>query len=311
MTDAISRPRARARFPAHGWLGLLLIAVFWPLNWGLEGLRTHWGFFPLWLGYCLTVDGLNDFRTGTSLLRRSWRAYIGLFLISAPIWWSFELVNWRTQNWLYLGREYFSDVEYLVLSSLSFSTVVPAVFGTAELFASTRFIRRLKAGPRLRSDLKTSRLLYAIGVAMFLLMMAWPRLFFPFIWTFMVFVLEPINAWLGNRTMLSWTDKGDWRPIAALWMGVLVCGFFWEMWNFFSYPKWVYSVPFFQFWHIFEMPFLGYFGYLPFAAELVAVFHLVMGLLGWKRTDYVMAGLSPPGHRSGFTRDSFEFLERN
>ena len=30
----------------------------WPLNWGLEGMRSHVGFFPLWLGYCLTVDAL-------------------------------------------------------------------------------------------------------------------------------------------------------------------------------------------------------------------------------------------------------------
>jgi len=35
-----------------------LVAVFWILNWSLSGLRTHWGFFPLWLGYALTVDAL-------------------------------------------------------------------------------------------------------------------------------------------------------------------------------------------------------------------------------------------------------------
>ena len=48
----------RAKFLRHGWLGLALVAVFWILNWTLSGLRTHWGFFPLWLGYCLTVDAL-------------------------------------------------------------------------------------------------------------------------------------------------------------------------------------------------------------------------------------------------------------
>ncbi|SVE30805.1 uncharacterized protein METZ01_LOCUS483659, partial [marine metagenome] len=50
-------------WPIHGWLGLGLIAVFWPLNWMLTGLRTHWGFFPLWLGFCLTVDALTLRRT--------------------------------------------------------------------------------------------------------------------------------------------------------------------------------------------------------------------------------------------------------
>ena len=46
-------------WPWYGWLGLLLAAVFWGLNWGLDGLRTHWGFFPLWLGFCLTIDALT------------------------------------------------------------------------------------------------------------------------------------------------------------------------------------------------------------------------------------------------------------
>jgi hypothetical protein len=55
------------------------------------------------------------------------------------------------------------------------------------------------------------------------------------------------------------------------------------MWNFYSYPKWVYRVPFVNFWHIFEMPLLGYLGYLPFALELFALYHLVIGLL--KRDD--------------------------
>ncbi|HJO32576.1 MAG TPA: hypothetical protein QGI62_00395, partial [Anaerolineales bacterium] len=36
---------AAGQWPTHGWLGLGLIAVFWPLNWALTGLRTHWGFF--------------------------------------------------------------------------------------------------------------------------------------------------------------------------------------------------------------------------------------------------------------------------
>jgi hypothetical protein len=64
-------------------------------------------------------------------------------------------------------------------------------------------------------------------------------------------------------------------------------GFFWEMWNYFSYPKWVYSVPFVNVVHIFEMPLLGYGGYLPFACELFAVYHLVMGLLGHRSSQYV------------------------
>ena len=71
------------------------------LNWSLSGLRTHWAFFPLWLGYCLTVDAVTCWRKGTSLLTRSRRAYALLFVFSIPGWWLFELLNLRTQNWFY------------------------------------------------------------------------------------------------------------------------------------------------------------------------------------------------------------------
>ena len=68
------------RWPWHGWAGLGLIVVFWVLNWSLTGLRTHWGFFPLWLGYSLTVDALVLWRKGTSLLTRNRTAYVRVFI---------------------------------------------------------------------------------------------------------------------------------------------------------------------------------------------------------------------------------------
>src|ERR671918_2108557 len=129
----------KIQFPLHGWLGLSLILIFWILNWALPGARTHWGFFPLWLGYCLTIDGLVYWRTGTSLLTRSPHKYVGLFLVSAPVWWIFELLNVRTQNWTYLGIEIFTPAQDVFWTTLSFTTVIPAVFGSAEFFASFDF----------------------------------------------------------------------------------------------------------------------------------------------------------------------------
>jgi hypothetical protein len=128
---------------------------------------------------------------------------------------------------------------------------------------------------------------------MFVLLMIWPRLFFPFTWTFMVLVLAPINAWLGHRSLFDWTKKGDWRPFVSLGLGVLVCGFFWEMWNYFSFPKWVYSVPYLGGLPLFEMPLAGYLGYIPFALELVSVVYLVLGLMGSPAAAQITAGLDP------------------
>ena len=132
-------------FPVYGWLGIGLMLVYWWVNWSLSGLRTHLAFFPMWLGYCLMVDALVFLRKGSSLLTRHPIGYIKLFIISAPSWWLFELINWRTQNWVYVGREHFTDMQYAVLASLAFSTVMPAVFGTAELLSTVTWLRNLNS----------------------------------------------------------------------------------------------------------------------------------------------------------------------
>lgn len=277
----------KSRFPLHGWLGLSLILLFWFLNWALTGARTYWGFFPLWLGYCLTMDGLVFWRTGTSLLTRSLRKYIGLFLVSAPVWWIFELLNLRTQNWTYIGAEIFSPPQYVFWTTVSFTTVIPAVFGSTEFFASFDFVKRLKRGLIVSTDKRTTVSFFALGWIMLALLLILPKIFFGFIWLSLYFILEPINIWLGNRSLAHWTRNGDWRPVIALWLGVLLTAFFWEMWNYYSFPKWVYRVSWGDWLHIFEMPLLGYGGYLPFALELYAVYHLVSGLFGDKTSDYV------------------------
>lgn len=266
-------------WPAHGWLGLGLVVTFWILNWSLSGLRTHWTFFPLWLGYCLTVDALVLFRKGDSMLTRSRRAYVELFFVSVPAWWLFELLNWRAQNWLYDGRQFFTGLQYFVLASLSFSTVMPAVFGTAELVSTFGWLARIRRGLVIVPTRVTLLGFFAAGWLMLALLLLWPSYFFPFLWLSVYFILEPLNHWLRNRSLAQSVAVGDWRPVLALWAGCLICSFFWEMWNFYSYPKWVYRVPFVDFLHVFEMPILGYGGYLPFSMELFAVYHLVIGLL--------------------------------
>jgi hypothetical protein len=63
------------------------------------------------------------------------------------------------------------------------------------------------------------------------------------------------------------------------------------MWNIYAFPKWIYHVPPFEFLYVFEMPLLGYGGYVPFGLELFAFYQLVVGLLGFKQlAQYVRIG---------------------
>ncbi len=225
-------------------------------------------------------------RTGTSLFTRNRNKFIGLFIASAPVWWLFEFANWRLQNWHYNGAEAFSTLQFWFWATINFSTVIPAVFGSAELMRS--FLPGKVKGPIVRSTKGATIGFFGAGWGMLALMIAWPATFFPFVWVSLFFILEPINIWLGNRSLVEWTQSGNWRPVVALWLGVLMTAFFWEMWNYLSYPKWVYHVSWGNWIHIFEMPILGYGGYLPFALELFAMYHLLAGLFGSKKTDYVL-----------------------
>lgn len=272
----------RNRIPIQLWVGLGLIAVFWPVNWLTPGEWTHVGFFPLWLGYCLTVDGVVFIRKGESLLSRDHRKYLGLFLLSIPMWWLFEALNLRLENWHYLGRQSMSNLEYGILASLSFSTVIPAVLESAELMGSFPIWGWLEDGPVLDPERSTEIITFVGGWAGLVLLLIWPQYFFPLVWLSVYFILDPINRWLGHRSLLSWTAKGNWQPVGALFAGVLMTGFFWEMWNYYSYPKWIYSVPFVNGLKIFEMPLLGYGGYLPFSVEILAIYHVVFGLAGFR-----------------------------
>lgn len=256
-------------------MGLLLIAVFWPLNWLLPGMRTAYLFFPLWLGYILVVDALVFARTGTSLWTRSRRDFVLLFVASSPVWWIFEVINERTGNWEYLGSGQFTRLEYYVLCTLSFSTVMPAVFETAEYVRQFRWVDGLRPGWRLAPSPRLDLGLLLTGLAMLALTLAWPRFFYPFVWTSLVLLLEPLNGWLGRRRLLQFLEQGDWRPLLSLALGALICGFFWEMWNYKSFPKWIYHTPGAQYLHVFEMPLLGYGGYIPFALELFLLKNLL------------------------------------
>jgi hypothetical protein len=262
-------------WPPQGWIGLLLVALFWPLNWTLPGMRTAYLFFPLWLGYILVVDALVQSRTGNSIWARSRRDFALLFVASTPVWWLFELINQRTHNWEYLGSNSFTAFEYYLLCTISFSTVMPAVFETAELVGSFRWMQRFASGARIRSTPALNLGLFLTGAMMLALALLWPRYCYLFVWTSLVLILEPLNCWLGRRYLLQDLQRGDWRPVLSLGLGAVICGVFWEMWNYYSYPKWIYHTPGAQFFHLFEMPLLGYGGYIPFALELCALKNLL------------------------------------
>ena len=276
--NAPRRSMARLHLPFHFFLGLALVAIFWFAAWTHLGVLGEHSFFPLWLGYIFTVDGLVARRTGASLLMRAPRDFVLLFFLSAPIWWVFEGLNDFVLNWHYLIPADYSVAQMIVESTIAFSTVIPAVFETTELILSFDFIEHWRGASHF--DL-SPRLLWSMmfmGAFGFAALVLAPRYAFPLTWVWLALIIDPLNHLRGRASLIAQLARGDYRTLIGLASGVLICGFFWEMWNYCSFPKWYYTVPFFGWLHVFEMPLLGYLGYIPFAWELYALSQWVWGM---------------------------------
>jgi hypothetical protein len=285
-----SRPFLR-RIPFYAYLGALLNSLAWLSSWARIGPWNH-TFFALWLGFILVLDGLNVARTGTSPLRRGLGRFVLLFVYSSPFWWVFEGLNVPVQNWHYRLDHPYTALAYIVLVSIDFSTVLPAVMEMAELLASFRALR-----PKLRPPLRGRRLsvptalaLVGLGGVMLCLPFVYPRVAYGLVWLCLIFVLDPINNLAGGKSAFGHLLAGDWRFIVTLPLAALCCGFFWELWNSRALPGWYYTVPGLETApHLFAMPLPGYLGYLPFGVELFAMYQFALLLTG-RRADALILG---------------------
>ncbi len=271
-------------FPWWGKGALFICVISWVLAW----TRFSWfrpfqpyTFIPLWFSFVFLVNGLSHWRTGSSLLERAPVGFVLLFPASSIFWWYFEYLNRFVQNWYYVGIDDFSTIQYVVTASVSFSTVLPAVLSVNEFLKGFgRFENAFEdfAPLNLRTPgivaacalLLSSSGLIAIGIL--------PDILFPLLWTAPLIIVTAINFFLGIPTVFEPLGKGSWTPVCRLAASGLICGIFWEMWNYFSYAKWIYSIPFVSQLKIFEMPLLGYAGYLPFGLECAVAGSFVMGL---------------------------------
>ena len=200
-----------------------------------------------------------------------WRPHLMLVGLSVPLWWWFELVNYRVENWEYLGRLEYSHTEYFLLASLAFSTVVPALHSAWGITVGRPGAERVVAAPRERRWFFVEAM---AGVGLLALIFALPGLFFPFVWVAPFLLLDGLVGQGGGRSLLLELALGQWRLAVAVGAGGLLCGVLWEFWNFWATPKWVYHLPYLDFVDVFEMPLLGYGGYVPFAWSVYQLLRL-------------------------------------
>lgn len=272
----------RQTFPWWGWLGIVLGGMAWGIAWTrytwFAPIQRH-TFTPLWLTYILVVNALTVQRQGRCLLTSHTGRYLLLFPFSAFFWWFFEYLNRFVQNWHYLGVAEMSRGEYMFFASAAFATVLPAVASTAEWLATFQpFTDNRLTGfaPIPRGHRGIAILTLTLACLGLTGLSTWPNALFPLVWLAPLLIFLSLQTLNGHSIIMNQIRIGDWRFLVRFALAALICGFMWELWNLYSLAKWQYSVPFLQRFLVFEMPVLGFFGYLPFGIECAIIIVGVM-----------------------------------
>ncbi len=260
----------------YGLAGLLLI-IFAEVTMFLRIKPFVFWFTPLvWLGYILFIDSVIFMLKGSSLITRKKLKLAFLFTISLLFWLIFEFYNIFLGGWYYKNLPE-SAIEKLAMGYLSFSTIVPAVFETAE-FIQTIFLKEnIKIKAKFKYDKNLIRSLILIGLIFMILPFFFSSsLMWVFVWTGFILIIDPILYVLHNKkSILAQLEEKKYAKIVSLFVAGYICGFLWEFWNYWAYTKWYYTVPILEEIKIFEIPAVGFLAYGFFALELYVMYNFI------------------------------------
>ncbi len=266
----VTHQKNSRNFPLWGWFGVIFLVIFWVIAWTrfplFESIQ-RFTFTPLWLGYILVINALSFRRTGHCYLTDRTACFVWLFPLSAVFWWSFEYLNRFVSNWYYVGVSDLSHWEYFFHCTLPFSTVLPAVLSTSELLNTfPRMTNELDKFPtfHLSKPKLWAWFLISISVVALIGLTVWPQYLFSLVWVIPISLITGLQLLTEQPPLLNEISAGNWQRVWRLAIAGLICGFFWEMWNINSLAHWKYNVPYVQHFMLFEMPLIGYAGYLPF-----------------------------------------------
>ncbi len=267
----------------YGWIGLLLLAVSEVcLFWKIEPFYS-WFYSFAWWSYILLADNSLLALRGRSLLTTRRRELAAMLALSVFAWLIFEACNVVIRNWAYTEVPSNPWIRWPGYA-LAFATVLPGIFITADLIEGLVFGR---GGAAFASESEAacpaptsaaSPVFILAGLVLTAAPLIWPRYFFPAVWIGPILLLDPLVERLGLRSLSISIFGGDRRRVWSLLLSGLACGLLWEFWNFWAGAKWVYTVPFFNRFKLFEMPVLGFLGFPPFALECWLLYHLMSAL---------------------------------
>lgn len=236
---------------------------------------SDWATPMCWWGYILILDAVIYKIRKKSIIKNNFRLFIYHISFSVLFWVVFEIYNFHLKNWRYVGVPV-NPVETFLGMVLSFATIMPGLFYTAEIIDIAGIFKKIKF-PILNVTHTLSYILIIVGCVGLIAPLMVPEniawYLFIMVWIGWIFLLEPINYYSNTMSILSDLTEGYAGRLLNLFAAGVVCGFLWEFWNYRAGSKWEYTVPFTSDIKMFEMPILGLLGFLPFALEYFAAYH--------------------------------------
>ncbi len=234
----------------------------------------------VWTGYFLFVDSWNFRRGARSYLFRDRKELLVMIPWSIFCWLIFEAYNLHMQNWEYVGLPD-NITARLIGYAWSFATIFPVIWVTYN--AVSHSLQKISV-PVWNASSRLLTVHFTTGILFVLVPLFLPShiaaYLFAFVWMGFVFVLEPVNDRAGGRSLYRSLRQGNAAPLVSLFTAGLICGFLWEFWNTIAFAGWMYDVPVpFAGPKLFEMPLLGYLGFLPFAVECFSMQNFLLVIL--------------------------------
>lgn len=248
-----------------------LAAAFAFLALGVDPVPGYFYLFA-WYPTIVLLDALAHRADGRPLALANRSAMLSVWLWSAPVWLVFEAANFRLDNWYYVFVPPDRVFRWAGML-LSFATVLPALFLAERLLDAWGVGRnwRTKAFSLTPAGLG---LIFALGMVQLVLSLAWPRVFFPYIWGAFWLMCEPyVYRRRPDLSLFADLERGDWGRTGRVLIGGAIVGVLWETFNFWSRPMWIYTVPGLDNLKLYEMPVLGFIGFPFFALEAWAMYH--------------------------------------
>lgn len=274
----LMRQTSQRRMPAYGVIGAVTLVLFEILQFAGDFRFVKLYFTPVqWTGLILFLDGWQKKRRGRSLVADHFGEFLLLAAISIGSWLIFEAYNLLLGNWHYVGLPE-SRWERYFGYAWAFATISPGMFLIYETLDALLPGTDRATHPRLPNGVFWTSVIF--GFACLTVPLLWPSTWMtPLVWMGFAFFLDPINGRMGRRSILSEFFTGDFRSMPLFFLAGLVAGVLWEFWNYWAGARWIYDVPYLGHIKIFEMPVLGFLGFMPFAIESFAIYTFVRRLL--------------------------------